>query len=110
MLRFALSLLLALVSAASAATFNGNEFALACIEVKSPSAKKAVVDKAVANLYTSGKINAIYQKWFQKPVPPKNVNLNLPASPALNVVPEPVSLSLLAIGVTSLLARRRRSR
>ena len=24
----------------------------------------------------------IYEKWFQKPIPPKNVTLNFPVSPA----------------------------
>ncbi|HWA38779.1 MAG TPA: amino acid ABC transporter substrate-binding protein [Burkholderiales bacterium] len=53
---------------------------------KDDKAFKAVVDKAVAQIYTSGQINAIYEKWFQKPVPPKNINLNLPAGPALKKV------------------------
>jgi len=39
---------------------------------------KKVVDSAVSNLYKSGGINAIYEKWFLKPVPPKGVNLNVP--------------------------------
>ena len=42
-----------------------------------------VIDTATANLYKSGQINAIYEKWFQKPVPPKGINLNLPMSPQL---------------------------
>jgi glutamate/aspartate transport system substrate-binding protein len=53
---------------------------------KDDKAFKAVVDKAVSALYTSGQINAIYEKWFQKPVPPKNINLSLPMSPALKKV------------------------
>jgi glutamate/aspartate transport system substrate-binding protein len=47
---------------------------------KDDAAFKKVVDAAMTNLYKSGQINAIYQKWFQKPVPPKNINLNLPMS------------------------------
>ncbi len=39
---------------------------------------KKVVDNAVRNLYKSGRINAIYEKWFLKPVPPKGINLNVP--------------------------------
>jgi glutamate/aspartate transport system substrate-binding protein len=39
---------------------------------------KKVVDGAVRNLYKSGQINAIYEKWFLKPVPPKGINLNVP--------------------------------
>lgn len=44
---------------------------------------KKVVDDATAALYKSGEINAIYAKWFQSPIPPKGVNLNVPMSPAL---------------------------
>jgi glutamate/aspartate transport system substrate-binding protein len=41
---------------------------------------KKVVDEAVSSLYKSGRINAIYEKWFLKPIPPKGVNLNVPMS------------------------------
>jgi glutamate/aspartate transport system substrate-binding protein len=41
---------------------------------------KKIVDASTANLYKSGAINAIYDKWFQKPVPPRNINLNVPMS------------------------------
>jgi glutamate/aspartate transport system substrate-binding protein len=47
---------------------------------KDDAAFKKVVDAAMTNLYKTGQVNAIYQKWFQKPVPPKNINLNLPMS------------------------------
>lgn len=40
------ALLLRLVAVASAATSNGNEFALAIVEAKTPAARKAVVDDA----------------------------------------------------------------
>ncbi|WP_140377865.1 transporter substrate-binding domain-containing protein, partial [Escherichia coli] len=43
---------------------------------------KKVIDEAMTKIYTSGEINALYEKWFTKPIPPKNVNLNLPMSPA----------------------------
>jgi len=39
---------------------------------------KKVVDAAMVNTYRSGAINAIYDKWFLKPVPPKGINLNVP--------------------------------
>jgi glutamate/aspartate transport system substrate-binding protein len=45
---------------------------------KDDKAFKAVVDRAMTNVYKSGQINAIYEKWFQKPVPPKGINLQLP--------------------------------
>ena len=44
---------------------------------------KKIVDASTANLYKSGAINAIYDKWFQKPVPPKGINLNVPMGDAL---------------------------
>jgi len=47
-----------------------------------PSFKK-VVDDAMTKIYKSGEINAIYAKWFTSAIPPKNINLNFPATPAL---------------------------
>lgn len=47
---------------------------------------KKVVDTAVSNIYKSGDINAIYAKWFQSPIPPKNVNLKFPMTPQLQAV------------------------
>jgi glutamate/aspartate transport system substrate-binding protein len=53
---------------------------------KDDKAFKAVVDKAMSAIYSSGQINAIYSKWFERPVPPKNINLALPMSPAFKKV------------------------
>lgn len=50
-----------------------------------PSFKK-VVDAAMIETYKSGAINGIYEKWFQKPIPPKGINLNLPMSESLKKV------------------------
>ncbi len=47
---------------------------------------KALVDRTVAGLMQSGEIEKIYAKWFLAPVPPKNINLNLPISVALKRV------------------------
>ncbi len=47
---------------------------------KDDAAFKKVVDAAMVQTYKSGAINAIYGKWFQKPVPPKSINLNVPMS------------------------------
>jgi len=44
---------------------------------------KAVVDKTVGGVMKSGEIEKIYAKWFMTPIPPKNVNLNFPASAPL---------------------------
>ena len=59
---------------------------------KDDKAFKAVVDRAMTNIYKSGEINAIYSKWFEKPVPPKGVNMNLPMTAAFKkVVANPTS-------------------
>ncbi|HXX86589.1 MAG TPA: amino acid ABC transporter substrate-binding protein [Casimicrobiaceae bacterium] len=47
---------------------------------KDDPAFKKVVDAAMTETYKSGAINAIYDKWFLKPVPPKGLNLNVPMS------------------------------
>jgi glutamate/aspartate transport system substrate-binding protein len=53
---------------------------------------KKVVDAAMTDIYKSGRINAIYAKWFQKPVPPKGINLNVPMSAQFKkVVANPTS-------------------
>ena len=44
---------------------------------------KALVDKTVGGIMKSGEINQIYAKWFTSPIPPKNINLNFPPTPAI---------------------------
>jgi glutamate/aspartate transport system substrate-binding protein len=44
---------------------------------------KALVDRAVSAVMKSGEINAIYAKWFTSPIPPRNINLNFPMTPAI---------------------------
>jgi glutamate/aspartate transport system substrate-binding protein len=53
---------------------------------KDDAAFKKIADTATANLYKSGAINAIYDKWFLKPIPPKGLNLNVPVSAILKKV------------------------
>jgi glutamate/aspartate transport system substrate-binding protein len=50
------------------------------------AAFKKVVDQAMIATYRSGAINGIYDKWFLKPIPPKNINLNVPMSAAFKKV------------------------
>ena len=50
---------------------------------KDDPAFQKIVDASTANTYKSGAINAIYEKWFLKPVPPKGINLNVPVSAPL---------------------------
>src|SRR5687767_8666804 len=53
---------------------------------KDDAAFKKVVNGALNAVYKSGEINKIYDKWFLKPVPPKNINLNVPMSAQLKKV------------------------
>jgi glutamate/aspartate transport system substrate-binding protein len=41
---------------------------------------KKVVDAAIAKAMTSGEAEKLYHKWFESPIPPKGLNLNLPLS------------------------------
>ncbi|HTM59443.1 MAG TPA: amino acid ABC transporter substrate-binding protein [Burkholderiales bacterium] len=53
---------------------------------------KKVVDAAMTKIYKSGQINGIYAKWFQKPIPPKGIDLNIPMSAQMKkVVANPTS-------------------
>ena len=45
---------------------------------KDDAAFKKAVDAAMVNIYKSGQINGIYEKWFLKPIPPRGLNLNIP--------------------------------
>ena len=57
---------------------------------KDDKAFKAVADRAMTEVYKSGQINAIYSKWFEKPIPPKGINLALPmGAPFKKVVAKP---------------------
>jgi glutamate/aspartate transport system substrate-binding protein len=47
---------------------------------------KKVVDAQMTSIYKSGAINAIYEKWFLKPIPPKGINLSVPMSAAFKKV------------------------
>ena len=47
---------------------------------------KKVVDQAMIATYKSGAINPIYEKWFLKPIPPKNINLDVAMSDAFKKV------------------------
>ena len=44
---------------------------------------KALVDRAVGAVMTSGEIRKIYAKWFTSPIPPRGVNLDFPPTPAI---------------------------
>jgi len=44
---------------------------------------KALVDRAVGNVYKSGEIDKIYTKWFTSAIPPRNINMNFAQTPAI---------------------------
>jgi glutamate/aspartate transport system substrate-binding protein len=50
------------------------------------AAFKKVADTAMIAIYKSGEINAIYDKWFMRPIPPRNINLNVPMGAAFKKV------------------------
>lgn len=51
-----------------------------CMVRKGDTTFKQVVDDALKATYASGEINQIYDKWFTKPIPPKNVNMDFKMS------------------------------
>lgn len=57
-----------------------------CMMRKDDPEFKAVVDEALANVFKSGEINTIYDKWFMNPIPPKNVNLKFEMSDNLKAL------------------------
>ena len=54
--------------------------AYGCMLRKDDPGFKKVVDAAIAEAMTSGEAEQLYKKWFQSPIPPKGLNLNLPLS------------------------------
>lgn len=54
--------------------------ALAIMLPKDDPAFKKIIDDEMRRLIYSGEIHAIYATWFEKPIPPKGVPLNLPIS------------------------------
>jgi glutamate/aspartate transport system substrate-binding protein len=57
--------------------------AYGCMLRKDDAAFKRVIDETFAKIMSCGEINAIYDKWFLRPIPPKGVNMNFPMSPEL---------------------------
>ena len=52
----------------------------------------ALVNGALADLYSSGEINEIYRKWFEQPIPPKGLNLEFPMTSELKaIIAKPIS-------------------
>ncbi len=55
----------------------------ACMVRKDDPEFKKLVDGTITRLIKSGEFARLYTKWFQSPIPPKGVNLNLPMSEEL---------------------------
>lgn len=47
---------------------------------KDDPAFKKIVDTEVTRVILQGEINAMYRKWFDSPIPPKQINLKIPMS------------------------------
>ncbi len=54
--------------------------AYGCMMRKDDPQFKKVVDDAIAQAMTSGAAEKLFKKWFQSPIPPKGLNLDLPLS------------------------------
>lgn len=54
-----------------------------CMVRKDDPAFKKLVDDTIAGLMQSGRFAALYVKWFESPIPPKGVMLDMPMGEAL---------------------------
>lgn len=55
----------------------------ACMLRKGDTEFKQLVDGTISRMMKSGEFSRLYKKWFESPIPPKGVNLNLPMSEQL---------------------------
>ena len=55
----------------------------ACMLRKDDPKFKALVDGVIGGMMKSGEFEKLYAKWFTAPIPPNNINLNLPMAPQL---------------------------
>ncbi|WP_321874807.1 glutamate/aspartate ABC transporter substrate-binding protein [Burkholderia cenocepacia] len=60
-----------------------SEEAYGCMMRKGDADFKKVVDDAISQVEKSGEAAKIYAKWFENPIPPKGLNLNLPLSDSM---------------------------
>jgi glutamate/aspartate transport system substrate-binding protein len=60
--------------------------AYGCMLRKNDAALKAVMDGVIADAEKSGVVAKIYRRWFQQPIPPKNINLDFPMSPRMQML------------------------
>jgi ABC-type amino acid transport substrate-binding protein len=55
----------------------------ACMLRKDDPQFKQLVDRVIGNMMKDGSFEKLYAKWFTTPIPPNNMNLNLPMPPEL---------------------------
>lgn len=53
---------------------------------KNDPAFKSLVDREVSRMIYDGEMSRLYNKWFLAPIPPKNINMNMPISNLLRDV------------------------
>ncbi|QEA12348.1 transporter substrate-binding domain-containing protein [Comamonas flocculans] len=53
---------------------------IACMLPKGDAKLKKAIDDSIARQVKDGSLAKLYDKWFMQPIPPNNVNLNMPAS------------------------------
>ena len=58
----------------------------ACAMRKGDVEFKAVVDRAIQQMMRDGDMRKLYARWFQAPIPPREVNLQVPLDPGLSAL------------------------
>ena len=53
---------------------------IACMMPKGDAKLKKAIDDSIVRQIKDGSLTKLYDKWFMQPIPPNNVNLNMPAS------------------------------
>ena len=53
---------------------------IACMMPKGDAKLKKAIDDSIVRQIKDGSLAKLYDKWFMQPIPPNNVNLNMPAS------------------------------
>lgn len=51
---------------------------------KGDAAFKSIADRVVTGMWKNGQMAVLYKKWFLSPIPPRNLNLNMPMSTSYN--------------------------
>lgn len=55
---------------------------------KGDTKMKALADRVVIGMWKSGQMDKLYKKWFQSPIPPKNMNLAMPQNESIKHLKE----------------------